>query len=221
MQGTIIAAFGRSCVVEYVARDGSNQVIRCHLRGRQLKPVCGDRILWRRADAEDGVVEQIETRSNHFPRVLPNGKVKIVAANLDLILITVAQQPPPTRDLINRYLVASRSVEIEPLIVLNKTDLLDEESRELWFQRSTLYRELGYGFVEVCAKQPVTVESLRELLIGKRGILVGQSGVASRPSPICWYLMPIWQLPRCPPRPEKALTPQHRPLCITFRTAAN
>lgn len=175
--GTVVAAYGRSCVVEHEDGSGTSSSLKCHLRGRNLKPVCGDQVAWKQVDAGNGVVERVEPRKNHFPRVLPNGKVKIVAANLDWILVTVAPKPEPTRDLINRYLVASHWVGVNVGIVLNKTDLIDDDSWPRWRKLERTYHDLGYRFLTVCAKVAGGVEPILELLGTGRGILVGQSGV--------------------------------------------
>lgn len=155
---------------------GSGRV-KCHLRGRDLKPVCGDEVTWRRVDQQTGIVENIEPRKNHFPRVLPNGRSKVVAANLDWVLVTVAPEPAPTKDLINRYLVASHSVGVKAAVLLNKTDLLDPAGWSHWRNVEDRYRKLGYPFLPVCAKADDGVAPILALLEGQRAILVGQSGV--------------------------------------------
>lgn len=171
------AAYGRSCVVEYAVDLDKRDRTKCHLRGRDLKPVCGDRVAWRPVDSESGVVETIEARKNHFPRVLPNGRVKVVAANLDWVLVTVAPEPAPTRDLINRYLVASHSVGVKAGIVLNKTDLIEDTDWPHWHALQARFQQLGYPFLSVCAKANGGVAPILDLLGTDRGILVGQSGV--------------------------------------------
>ena len=69
------------------------------------------------------VVAQLE-RDSVLSRPDPYGKLKPVAANIDQILVVIAPFPEPHANLIDRYLVAAETVGIEPVILLNKTDLL-------------------------------------------------------------------------------------------------
>ena len=69
------------------------------------------------------VVAQLE-RDSVLSRPDPYGKLKPVAANIDQIMLVIAPFPEPHANLIDRYLVAAETVDIEPVILLNKTDLL-------------------------------------------------------------------------------------------------
>jgi ribosome biogenesis GTPase len=59
-------------------------------------------------------------------RAGPRGQKQAIAANLDQALIVVAPTPEPSRDLLERYLVAVHGLGIRPLIVLNKAEQLDD-----------------------------------------------------------------------------------------------
>ena len=52
--------------------------------------------------------------------------MKTVAANIDRIMIVVAPYPEPHANLIDRYLVAANAIDIEPVLVINKTDRIDD-----------------------------------------------------------------------------------------------
>ncbi len=98
---------------------------------------------------------------------------KLIAANLDLVIIVVATEPGFSDLLISRCLAAATHEGIDTLIVLNKSDLGDR----LGFTRKQLepYTALGYRCVELSALSGA--EQLAPYLNGKTSILVGQSGM--------------------------------------------
>jgi len=64
------------------------------------------------------IVAQLE-RKSVLSRPDPYGKLKPVAANIDQIMVVIAPLPEPHAMLIDRYLVAAETVNIEPVILLN------------------------------------------------------------------------------------------------------
>ena len=75
--------------------------------------------------------------------------VKPVAANIDQIIIVSAIVPELSLNIIDRYLVASETLGIEPLLVLNKTDLLDDAGRAFVDKQMDIYRHIGYRVLMV------------------------------------------------------------------------
>jgi len=85
--------------------------------------------------------------------------------------------PEFTPQIIDRYLVACEDMGIEPILVLNKIDLVDEEGLEFVNEILDIYRELDYQVYLVSTKTSEGIESLKQVLSGKNNIFVGQSGV--------------------------------------------
>ena len=143
------------------------------------RPCCGDRVTVRRADDESAVVVAIEPRRNEFARADARQRRQIIAANLDRVLIVIAPAPPPSRDLVERYLVAVHSLGIEPVLVLNKADLLNGAAIEPGGPLDHLedYRRLGYTVLETSCKAAPGTSVLDAALQNRVSILVGQSGV--------------------------------------------
>jgi ribosome biogenesis GTPase len=168
----VVASFGRQCIVE----DPDGKRLRCRMLRKAGQPVCGDRVTLSR-HRQGNTIESIAERRNFFPRADRRGRKQVVAANLDRIVIVVAPNPAPTRDLINRYLVACESVGISALICLNKRDLLDDMSDREWSERLAGYGELGYPNVTACCKNSGGLTDLSDVLRNGISILVGQSGV--------------------------------------------
>ena len=139
--GLVVAHYGTQVAVEGEA--GRSQ--RCHPRANIDSLVTGDKVIWCEGDPTGVVVAQLE-RNSVLSRPDPYGKLKPVAANIDQIFVVIAPLPHPHANLIDRYLVAAETVEIEPVILLNKTDLLDAEPgrREYVENLLSIYPSLGY-----------------------------------------------------------------------------
>ena len=102
---------------------------RCHTRTNLATLVTGDRVTWQ-ADSNTGlgVISALHPRRSLLSRPDRYHKLKPVAANVDLILIVFAPTPEPSAGLLDRYLVACNSANIDALLVLNKADLLEENA---------------------------------------------------------------------------------------------
>ncbi|HLO62532.1 MAG TPA: ribosome small subunit-dependent GTPase A [Azonexus sp.] len=168
MEGRVIAAHGRQYVVELA--DGT--LLPCFPRGKKSEIACGDRVDIQRTSGDQGVVEAIQPRSSLLYRS-NEIRQKLIAANVDQLVIVVATEPAFSDELIARALLAAESEEIAPLIVLNKCDLADKLPAAR--QRLATLAGLGYPILELSARDHA--EDLRPYLAGKTSVLVGQSGM--------------------------------------------
>jgi len=93
-------------------------------------------------------------------------------------LIVISSEPAPTRDLIARYVIGCADSNVEPLLVINKSDLFsDYEAFLSWLRETTAVHEIGVQWLAVSAYQPASTHSLRERIEGRVSMLVGMSGV--------------------------------------------
>lgn len=175
VEATVLVAYGSHGVV----RVDSGEPLPCLFRRRVGRPCCGDRVLIAPADDTAWVAEKILERDNQFMRADQRGRPHVVAANLDRVVIVLATAPLPSRDLLDRYLVAVHSLEITPVIVVNKAELEynEADAGAKTFARLADYRALGYSVISTSCKTDPGVEILRPLLGGLTSVLVGQSGV--------------------------------------------
>ena len=171
----ILVSYGNQGIAERA--DGLQ--VDCLYRRSVGRPLCGDRVTLEATDDDSWVVNSIKARDNIFVRADRQQRQQPVASNLDRVLIVIAPQPAPSKDLVERYLVAVHSLGIRPLLVINKMELLNANDRaELApFCRLDAYRSLGYEVVEVSCKLEPGVRPLEPYLNGATSILVGQSGV--------------------------------------------
>jgi ribosome biogenesis GTPase len=179
-KGVVLASYGRGVLVQPDwtapgdAPPGGVPPVRCSLKGRNQRIVCGDRITWVYEPANDGAsVESIEPRRNLIERIDLRGRAEPVAANIDRLAIVVAPEPAADWFLVDRYWAGARLKDIASLLIVNKVDLgLTAIGAEL-----EVYRGLGLPCWEVASLSGTGIGGLQAALAGKVTLLVGQSGV--------------------------------------------
>jgi len=155
------------------------------LAGRRLRPVCGDRVIWRRPlDGSDGLVTEILPRDTELARPSRKGDREVLAANLTLVVVVSAPRPPPDPFLVDRYLAAAELMGVAAVLAYNKSDL-DPDAAALDLSE---FSAIGYPVLEISAQEGTGLEALRRHLSGQTSILVGHSGVGK--SSIINALMP-------------------------------
>lgn len=175
-RGLVISHFGQQLEIEPLGGGKAGQSFRCHQRTNLEPLVAGDFVIWREGDPFGVVVANLPRR-NVLQRPNNFGELRPVAANIDTILIVIAPVPQPFANLIDRYLVAAESMEVRPVLVLNKLDLVTQDrGKELEGLRA-LYRSIGYDWVEVSSKTGMGMDALEAILREGVSIFVGQSGV--------------------------------------------
>jgi ribosome biogenesis GTPase len=101
--------------------------------------------------------------------------VRLLAANVDQVAIVASfVSPPLKKGLIDRFLVIAGVERIDPLIVFNKVDLLQDRRRGE--EAAALYRSLGYTALLTSVESGEGIELLREMLRGRTSMLAGHSG---------------------------------------------
>jgi ribosome biogenesis GTPase / thiamine phosphate phosphatase len=175
--GRIISHYGQQLDVEILGGENAGDNIRCHQRANLPPLVTGDLVLWEQDSDEAGIIVATAKRRNVFGRPDAQAKFKAIAANLDFVLVVFAVVPEPFLNFIDRYLVAISNLGLEPLLVLNKVDLLGSNPSEEIDKMLSIYRGLDYAVLEVSATQGTGIEALQAKLKDKTTVLVGQSGV--------------------------------------------
>lgn len=191
-EALVLVSYGSHGVV--LLPDGERK--HCKFRRQVGRPFCGDRVMVAYADEASLVVESVLPRKNYFLRADERQRRNIIAANLDQVLIVVAPSPLPSRDLVERYLLAVHSLGMQPLIVYNKTDLVpdpdDTANGIKVLEHMPDYEALGYTVIRTSCKAPSGISSLKSVLKDKTSILVGQSGVGK--SSLINQLIPDMQI---------------------------
>ena len=145
--------------------------VRCRSSGDLA---VGDQVLFSPARRR---VEELLPRRTVLSRTDPHNPrlERIIAANIDVVVNVVSLKTPPLRPgLIDRYLIAIGKSGAEPLLCVNKIDLL-ASPEELEPLRP--YQDVGIAVVFCSAAQGVGLEALLEGLAGKLCVFAGHSGV--------------------------------------------
>lgn len=174
--GRVISRFGQHADVE--ASDGG--VHRCNIRRTIRSLVTGDRVVWRPAKENvqgKGIVDAVHERTSVLTRPDFYDGVKPIAANIDQIVVVSAILPELSLNIIDRYLVACEAQDIEPLIVLNKIDLLDDDGLRFVNEQMDIYRNIGYRVLMVSSRTQDGLKPLEAALTDRISIFAGQSGV--------------------------------------------
>jgi ribosome biogenesis GTPase len=186
LAGVVTCHFGQQLEVELLQGPDKGKLFRCFQRSNLPPLVCGDRVLIAADSAvsatatnstDTGVVVGKDERHSVFSRPNSSGQLKPVAANIDLILVVIAPRPQPFLNLLDRYLVAIENLQLTPLIVINKADLMDGESENVIDTVQSLYPQLGYDVHTVSAHDGSGLDHLKTALTDKTAAIVGQSGV--------------------------------------------
>jgi ribosome biogenesis GTPase len=172
-EGVIVAHFGAVAEVE----DDAGAVFRCHLRKNQEPVITGDRVLWHPEKDNTGIVVCGLPRKSVLVRPESSHRSKLIAANIDAIVVVSAPPPNFSEHLLDRYLVAAELVHVQCIILLNKVDLLDEESFAEMKVRLDKYAKMGYEVIYSSTKIKDGLVELDKTLKDKVCVLVGVSGV--------------------------------------------
>ncbi|MGO5000619.1 small ribosomal subunit biogenesis GTPase RsgA [Oceanisphaera sp. W20_SRM_FM3] len=175
--GLVISRFGQHADIE----DGEQQIHRCNLRRTIGSIVTGDKVAWRpgidTSHGISGVVEAVHPRKTVLTRPDFYDGVKPVAANIDQIVLVSSVLPELSCHVIDRYLVAAEDVDMPPMIVLNKVDLLSPQERAHAEQLLQRYVDIGYQVLYVSCDSGEGLEELKQAFNDRTSIFVGQSGV--------------------------------------------
>lgn len=166
MQGIIIGNISNMYQIKT-----EKTVYKSYARGRfkkeEVKPMVGDIVDIEIIDAEksEAIIENIKPRKNEIKRP------KI--ANIDQIVFIIStKNPKPDLLMLDKQLVYVESLNIEPIIVINKIDLSDNYKKI-----QELYNKIGYKTVAISTKENIGIDMLRLELKDKISVFAGNSGV--------------------------------------------
>lgn len=169
-EGIVVAAHGRHFCVQQTP-SFSAPLILAHTRGKRNDYACGDRVLFRRVTTDRAVIEARQPRTTLLYRA-DAVREKLLAANVDLVVVVTAVEPSFSPEIVSRCLVAAEAEGIAALILLNKCDLPGVSAAE---KALAPFVAAGYPVLALSAHQ--SVAELAERLDGHRAVLVGQSGM--------------------------------------------
>lgn len=155
----------------------------CQLRGKlkQGRPTgdiaaIGDRVRVTVLEDGSGVIEEVEERKQAIVRLdpRPSGEYQqVLLANADqAVFVFACAHPKPKLRMLDRFLVIAEKQKVEPIIVANKIDLV-QEPKEIF----GMYETIGYRVIYTSTKTGAGLEELKRVLAGKISAFAGPSGV--------------------------------------------
>ncbi len=128
----------------------------------------------RSSDDRQAVIVRVEPRRNQISRT-SRKRQQIIASNVDLAFIVASAAEPTLKpNLVDRFLVSADKSHIQPVIVLNKVDLVEVADLQpvvgVWTQ-------MGYPVVMTSTVTGAGIEQLKHWVEGRDSVVTGQSGV--------------------------------------------
>ena len=151
--------------------------LRYHARGAEDLPAVGDWVVFRRV-AEEGKakIHEILPRRSKFSRRAAGSETaeQIVAANVDTVFLVTGLDNDYNPRRVERYLIMAWESGAEPVVVLNKADLVDEPEER---RREVEQVAPGVPVLLLSAKRGEGVEQLLPYVRpGRTVALMGSSG---------------------------------------------
>lgn len=172
----------------YLVRTEDGHDIECKVKGnfrlkgiRSTNPVSvGDRVDIAENNEGTAFITNIEDRKNYIIRKASNlsKQSHILATNVDLCLLVVTINHPVTSTVfIDRFLASAEAYSVPVTLVVNKTDIYDDEDSEYLDSLIYLYESIGYPCLKISALQEDGLDALQEKIKDKITLLAGHSGV--------------------------------------------
>jgi ribosome biogenesis GTPase len=162
---------------ELVYSEGSSRprrVINARKR-RVTDPVTvGDLVLF---DSEQNIIEEVLPRTSELARRAPGSREQhVLVANLDtMFCVVAAANPPPELWILDRFIVVAENEELCTEIVVNKCDLVEDQTALRAFFEP--YLRIGFAVHYVSAKRDIGITELRDRFRGTVAAFAGNSGV--------------------------------------------
>lgn len=165
-QGRIIKALAGFYYVE-----DDYQIIQCRARGKfrkdEIKPLVGDFVEYEVEGDNDGYVMNVLPRHNCL--------VRPPICNVDqALIVSSCKEPDFSSILLDKFLLVIEHLGIEPIIIISKMDLDEDESVKQYVKD---YRQAGYRVYEISSKDNHGLEELKTVFKDKVSVITGQSGV--------------------------------------------
>ena len=167
--GQIVEFYSNSCCVMSEGKEH-----KCKIQGR-INLVVGDLVeieLSSVGSSSEGLVIKRLERVTALYKSKEKVK-KPIAANISHIGILVTKSPKTNLEFIDKWITISKVASIEPFIIFNKIDLL--QNSEFQEDQQT-YERIGIKTFEISAKLFTNVGKLKKYLSKRTTIFVGNSG---------------------------------------------
>ena len=167
--GQIIEFYSNSCCVASAGKE-----FKCTIQGR-INLVVGD-LVELEIIADDDDLRGLVTKRLNRVTALYKSKEKVkkpIAANISHIGILVTKSPKTNLEFIDKWIIISKNTSIEPFIIFNKIDLLQDDA---FNEIQKVYENIGIKTFQISAKLFTNIDELKKYLYKRTTIFVGNSG---------------------------------------------
>ena len=158
----------------YTVRTEDMQIVKCKPRGKfrneNLKVLVGDYVIVSFDEGDNPCIETVCERKNAL--------IRPSMSNLDaLFCVVAAARPTPAMQTLDKLISIADHIGIEPIIVVTKSDLENEEALRL----EQTYRQCGFTVFSCSSVSGQGVEDIKDYIINncsdKTIAFAGASGV--------------------------------------------
>lgn len=152
----------------YYVETSTGEILECKAKGtfrkNKISPVAGDRVCVMIPDDGFSLVEKIYQRKNYL--------IRPPISNLDqLIIVTSIRDPLPNTLVIDKMIAAAVYKNIEPIVVISKSDLSSVD----WLR--DIYSKSGIKTIVFSMKDGCGADEVKNLLKNKVSAFTGNTGV--------------------------------------------
>lgn len=184
---------------EVITVSAKHQTYICTLKGALKKEktkqknliTVGDWVHFEKKSVDSGAIHHIEKRTSTLIRAenLSRRKTQLIAANIDQVFIVMSVVSPKFKPLlVDRYILSAAKGNMEPIVIINKTDLLEDppeniSEEEVRAEKITLeefleaYLPLKIPILTISVSSGEGLKDLKKLMENKTSVFSGQSGV--------------------------------------------
>ena len=193
LEGRVLSIVPQGIIVDF-----EGEMISCIVKGLLKKDktqaknlvTVGDFVLFEKISPGEGIIGYVKPRQTVLSRAdnLSRRKEQLIAANIDQVIITASIVNPPLKPpIIDRYIIATQKGGMQPIIVINKMDLLEESAgedpilieteKEIYAELIDAYAKVGIPVISISAINNQGIEELKLLMKDRASVFSGQSGV--------------------------------------------
>lgn len=140
----------------------------------------GDEVEMEMENDDQCIISKIYPRKNYIIRQSPKNKhqMHLIASNIDqALLVSTLKEPSLKPGFIDRFLITTEAQNIPCIIVINKSDLFEEEDHISIDELKSVYENIGYKILCSSTITGEGIDELKSLLSNKITLISGQSGV--------------------------------------------
>jgi ribosome biogenesis GTPase len=174
--------------------DQDQSELPCKLKGSlkkdsDLRNLCvvGDRVsVELDDDALEGTITEIHERASFLRRAKgfqrksehrQSRHGQILISNIDQVILMIPAREPKFHPLLlDRFLIMVEAMELPPVIILNKWDLLKNRRKEEMEEFVNLYSSIGYTIIPCSFESGLNLDKIHSILDNKVTFMMGPSG---------------------------------------------